>query len=125
MADHSSFARIKKIPALFGNGVMLLDHSATMACNVQRERSRKMALIMVVYFIPVRKIKMIRAAILSGEIKKEDEDPFEPFSTVYFSNPPSYGYTVKETGENFTSRHENRIEAYKEYLSLKTKKENL
>ena len=36
--------------------------------------------------------------------KKEDEDPFEPFSTVYFSNPPSYGYTVKETGENFTSR---------------------
>ena len=57
--------------------------------------------------------------------KKEDEDPFEPFSTVYFSNPPSYGYTVKETGENFTSRHENRIEAYKEYLSLKTKKENL
>ena len=84
-----------------------------------------MALIMVVYFIPVRKIKMIRAAILSGEIKKEDEDPFEPFSTVYFSNPPSYGYTVKETGENFTSRHENRIEAYKEYLSLKTKKENL
>ena len=57
--------------------------------------------------------------------KKEDEDPFEPFSTVYFSNPPSYGYTVKETGKNFTSRHENRIEAYKEYLSLKTKKENL
>ena len=57
--------------------------------------------------------------------KKEDEDSFEPFSTVYFSNPPSYGYTVKETGKNFTSRHENRIEACKEYLSLKTKKENL
>ena len=50
---------------------------------------------------------------------------FESFSTVYFSNPPSYGYTVKETGEKFTSCHENRIEAYKEYLSLKTKKENL
>ena len=57
--------------------------------------------------------------------KKEDEDPFEPFSTVYFSNPPSYGYTVKETGEKFTSRHENRSEAYQEYLSLKTKEENL
>ena len=57
--------------------------------------------------------------------KKEDEDPFEPFSTVYFSNPPSCGYTVKETGENFTSLHENRIEACKEYLSLKTKEENL
>ena len=41
--------------------------------------------------------------------KKEDEDPFEAFSTVYFSNPPWYGYTVKETGEKFTSRHENII----------------
>ena len=41
--------------------------------------------------------------------KKEDEDPFEAFFTVYFSNPPSYGYTVKETGEKFTSRHENII----------------
>ena len=79
---------------------------------------------MVVYFIPVRKVKTIRA-YFEWRDKKEDEDPFEPFSTVYFSNPPSYGYTVKETGENFTSRHENRIEAYKEYLSLKTKKENL
>ena len=56
LADHSSFARIKKSRARFGNGVMLLDHSATMACNVQRERSRKRALIMVVYFIPVRKV---------------------------------------------------------------------
>ena len=34
--------------------------------------------------------------------KKEDEDPFEPFSTVYFSNPPLYRYTVKETGEKET-----------------------
>ena len=125
MADHSSFARIKKSPAHFGNGVMLLDHSATMTCNVQRERSRKRALTMVVYFIPVRKVRTTRAAILSGEIKKEDEDPFEPFSTVYFSNPPSYGYTVKETGEKFTSHHENRSEADQEYLSLKTKEENL
>ena len=57
--------------------------------------------------------------------KKEDEDPFEPFSTAYFSNPPSYEYTVKETGEKFTSHHENRSEAYQEYLSLKSKEENL
>ena len=61
----------KENPARFGNGVMLLDHSATMVCNVQRERSRKMALTMVVYFIPVRKVKTTRAAILSGEIKKK------------------------------------------------------
>ena len=27
----------------------------------------------------------------------EGEDLFEPFSTAYFSNPLSYGYTVKET----------------------------
>ena len=71
MADHSSFARIKKSPARFGNGVMLLDHSATMACNVQQERSRKMALTMVVYFIPVRKVRKTHVAILSGEIKKK------------------------------------------------------
>ena len=43
MAGHSSFARIKKSRARFGNRVMLLDHSATMVCNAQRERSRKRA----------------------------------------------------------------------------------
>ena len=53
-----------------------------------------------------------------------DEDPFEPFSTVYFSNPPSYGYTIKETGEKFTSRPENRKQAYEEYLSITKDKEN-
>ena len=53
-----------------------------------------------------------------------DEDPFEPFSTVYFSNPPTYGYTIKETGEKFTSRHENRKQAYEEYLSITKDKEN-
>ena len=57
--------------------------------------------------------------------KTEDKDPFGPFPSVHFSNPPSYGYMVKETGEKFTSHHENCIEAYKEYLCLKTKKENL
>ena len=52
------------------------------------------------------------------------EDPFELFSTVYFSNPPSYGYTIKETAEKFKSRHENRKQAYEEYLSITKDKEN-
>ena len=31
---------------------------------------------------------------------RKDKDPFEPFSTIYkFSNPPSYIYTIKETGK--------------------------
>ena len=54
-----------------------------------------------------------------------DKDPFEPFSTVYFSSPPSYRYTIKETGEKFTSRHENRKQAYEEHLSITKDKENL
>jgi hypothetical protein len=54
---------------------------------------------------------------------REDEDPLEPFSIVYFSNPPSYEYTIKDTGEKFTSCHENRKQAYEEYLSIKDKKD--
>ena len=38
---------------------------------------------------------------------------------VNFSMPPSYVYTVKETGEQFKSHHENREQAYTEYLSIK------
>jgi len=52
---------------------------------------------------------------------ERDEDPFEPICTVNFSMPPSYVYTVKETGEQFKR---NRHQAYAEYLSIKNK-ENL
>ena len=121
MAGHSSFARIKKSRARFGNGVMLLDHSATMVCNAQLEVKKEGANYGRLFYT-CSKGKDDSCAYSKWRDKKEDEDPFKRFSTVYFSNPPSYGYTVKETGEKFTSRHENRIEAYKEYLFLKTKR---
>ena len=43
-----------------------------------------------------------------------DEDLFEPLSTIYF----------EETGEKFTTRHEDRKQAYEEYLSITNDKEN-
>ena len=51
------------------------------------------------------------------------EDPFEPFSTVYFSNPPSYGYTIKETGRSLkvVMKIVNRL-TKSTCQSLKTKK---
>ena len=51
---------------------------------------------------------------------ERNEHPFDPICKVNFSMPPSYVYTVKETGEQFKSHHENREQAYAEYLSIKT-----
>ena len=114
---------LQKSRAHFGNGVILLDHSATMQCSTRKVKKEDANYGRLFY--TSSKVKTIRTAILSGEIKKKMKTCFEPFSTVYFSNPPSYRYMVKETGKKFTSHHENCIKAYKEYLSLKTKKENL
>ena len=50
---------------------------------------------------------------------ERNEDPFDPICKVNFSMPPSCVYTVKETGEQFKSHHENREQAYAEYLSIK------
>ena len=50
---------------------------------------------------------------------EKDEGPFDPICKVNFSMPPSYVYTVKETGEHFKSHHENREQAYADYLSIK------
>ena len=43
---------------------------------------------------------------------KPDEDPLEPHGTGLFTMPPSYRYTVKKTGETFTSHETDRKEAY-------------
>ena len=51
---------------------------------------------------------------------KPQEDPLEPFCTVLFSKPPSYRYTVKKTGETFTSRETDHTKAYEEYLFQKS-----
>ena len=50
---------------------------------------------------------------------ERNEDPFDPICKVNFNMPPSYVYTVKETGEQFKSHHENREQAYADYLSIK------
>ena len=70
----------KEKPCSFWKWGDVIRPQCYMACNVQRERSRKRALIMVVYFIPVRKVKTIRAAILSGEIKKKTKTRSSHFS---------------------------------------------
>ena len=45
-----------------------------------------------------------------------DEDPLQPGCICLFSNPPSYKYVVKKTGEMFTSNHSDRKKAYAEFL---------
>ena len=63
--------QIKKSPVHFSNGVTRSGRNATMAYNVQREKSRKRTLTTVVCFMPVRKVKTSRAVTLSGKIKKQ------------------------------------------------------
>jgi hypothetical protein len=45
---------------------------------------------------------------------KEDcrDDLLEPGTTVFFSMPPSFKYTVKATGEKFRSHEEDHYKAY-------------
>ena len=52
---------------------------------------------------------------------KEDfrDDPLEPGTTVFFSMPPSFKYTVKATGKQFRSHEEDHYKAYVEYLRSK------
>jgi hypothetical protein len=51
----------------------------------------------------------------------EEDNPICPLYEVNFSMPPSYKYTIKRTGEKFTSRCGDRMKAYKEYLENKSK----
>ena len=44
------------------------------------------------------------------------EDPLEPFTTVLFTNPTSYRYTIKKTGVTFNSSETDRKKAYEEFL---------
>ena len=122
---HSLLAWIKKSLARFGNGVMLLDHNATYGMQCSTQKVEKDSANHDRLFYACWKGKDDLCGCFEWKDTREDEDPFEQFCTVYFSNPPSYEYAVKETGDKFTSRHENCIKAYQEYLSLKTKEENL
>ena len=48
-----------------------------------------------------------------------DEDPLEPHGTCLFTMPPSYRYTVRKTGETFTSLETDRKRACEEFLRQK------
>ena len=50
---------------------------------------------------------------------KEEDDPLYSFCDVLYSYPPSYRYTVKSSGETFTSHETDHKKAYNEYLSRK------
>ncbi len=43
----------------------------------------------------------------------------ESGGTVYFTNPPTFNYTVKATWEQFESHEKNHHKAYVEYLKNK------
>ena len=47
---------------------------------------------------------------------KPADNPLEPGSIVFFTNPPSYEYTIKATGLKFTSRESNPTKAYAEFV---------
>ena len=47
---------------------------------------------------------------------KPTDNPLEPGSIVFFTNPPSYQYTVKDTGLKFTSSESNPTKAYAEFV---------
>ena len=47
---------------------------------------------------------------------KPADNPLEPGSIVFFTNPPSYRYTIKDTGLKFTSSESNPTKAYDEFV---------
>ena len=52
-----------------------------------------------------------------------EEDPLVPGYIELFSNPPSYKYTVKKTGAQFTSYEKDRKKAYAEFIRSKRKED--
>ena len=124
MADRSLFAQKKKIPVHFGNGVSDVIRPQCyhgVQCSTRKVKKEGVNHDRLFYACSMGKDD---ACGYEWRDTIGDEDPFEQFSTVYFTNPPSYGYTIKETGEKFTSRHENRKQAYEKYLSITKDKEN-
>ena len=58
----------------------------------------------MINFMFLRRVKVLRVVInFEKRNSSEDKDAFKQFSTVYFRNPRSYAYTVKETGEQLTN----------------------
>ena len=102
---------------------MLLDHNATYGMQCSTQKVEKDGANHGRLFCACWKGKDDSCGCFKWKDTREDEEPFEQFCTVYFSNPPSYEYTAKETGDKFTSRHENRIKALtKNTCSLKQRK---
>ena len=52
-----------------------------------------------------------------------EEDPLASGHIELFSNPPSYKYTVKKTGEMFTSYEKNCKKAYAQFIRCKRKRD--
>ena len=52
-----------------------------------------------------------------------EEDPLVSGYIELFSNPPSYKYTVKKTGAQFTSYEKDRKKAYAEFIRSKRKED--
>ena len=124
MADRSLFAQKKKNPCSFWQWSDVIRPLCYHGVQCSTHKVKKEGVNHGRLFYACSKGKDDACGYFEWRDTIRDEDPFEPLSTVYFSNPPSYGYTIKETGEKFTSRHENRKQAYKEYLSITKDKEN-
>ena len=60
-----------------------------------------------------------RESVCDFFVWKPDEEPLEPGCVCLFSSPPSYRYTVRKTGETFTSTETDRKKAYDEFLHQK------
>ena len=58
-------------------------------------------------------LKVLRAP---ANPAKPADSPLEPGSIVFFTNLPSYQYTVKDTGLKFTSSESNPTKAYAEFV---------
>ena len=69
---------------------------------------------MVVCFTLVGKVEMSHVVTSNGDIEK--------LKISAKSILVCHHHTVKETGKQFKSYHENRHQAYAEYLSTKTQK---
>ena len=63
---------------------------------------------------PLPDLKVLRT---QSSPTKPAENPLEPGSIVFFTNPASYQYTVKDTGLKFTSSESNPAKAYAQFLS--------
>ena len=65
---------------------------------------------------PTQRLPPLKVLRVPEKPAKPDDNPLEPGSIVFFTNPPSYQYTIKATGLKFTSGESNPAKAYAEFL---------